>query len=480
MDEAVGKKAIKGTIWSGCDRFGVMILQFVVNLILARLLTPADFGTIGMLLIFLTVSQVFVDSGFGSALIQKKIPTETDYSTIFFWNIGIGIILYIILFLSSPFIADFYNIKILSKILRSIGVTLIFSCITNIQINRLQKNLEFKKIAITDICSYIVSGVIAIWMAYSGMGVWSLVWMMIIQGVCRIILLYLVSKWLPKLTFSTQSFKSLLSFGGFLFCANILETICKNVQGIIIGKVFSASQMGYYTQASKLDNITSSSIPQTIAGVMYPLFSQVQDDKKQLGELVCKNLKLISFLIYPLLGTLICVAHPLIIFLYGNQWLQSASYFQILCVGGFFLCLNNITYYAVAACGKSKSLFLSSIIKWGTYAILLILGIKFGMKGLMWSITLGVIIIFIINSYLVKKYIRLGFLGIIKSIMPSMLIIAVAIICFSFVNKICTLPWYLGGCLVIITYFAIAYLLGLKEINYCKNLIMTYLIRHKE
>lgn len=472
-------KAVKGTIWSAFDRFGVLILQFIVNLILARLLTPSDFGAIGMLTIFITVSQVFVDSGFGSALIQKKHPSETDYSTIFIWNLSIGIVLYILLFLSSPLIADFYNLPILSKILRAIGVTLIFSCITSIQVNRLQKRLQFKTIAITDILTYIIAGSIGVWLAYSGYEVWSLVWMMIFQGFGRVIMLYLVSHWLPDFSFSVKSFKSLFSFGGFLFAANILETICKNLQGIIIGKVFSASQMGYYTQAAKLDNITSYSIPQVIASVMYPLFSQVQDDKKKLGDMVCRNLSIISFLIYPILGTLICIAHPLIKLLYGEQWLPAAPYFQILCVGGFFLCLNNITYYAVAACGKSKSLFLSSFFKWGIYGVLLLIGMNFGMYGIISSLSLGIINIFFINSFLARKYVGLRLREIIYSFMPALLIIIGSMSIYWGCNYLMSLPWYLGGVLVISTYILISYLLKLKEISYCRNLIISFINKYK-
>lgn len=471
MSDSLGIKAVKGTIWSAFDRFGVMILQFIVNVVLARLLSPADFGSIGMLMIFLMVSQVFVDGGFGSALIQKKFPSEKDYSTIFFWNLGIGILLYLFLFLTSPLIAKFYRMPGLALILRVIGLTLIFSCIANIQSNRLQKRLQFKHIAISNISSYFIAGGFGILMALKGFGVWSLVVMMLVQGVGRILWLFIISRWIPKLIFSIESFRQLFSFGGYLFFSNLLETVCKNLQGLIIGKYFSASQMGYYSQAYKLDNITSCSIPQVIAGVMYPIFSQFQEDKEKLNDLIIRNIGMISFMVYPMLSILIIEAFPIINLLYGKQWLPSVPYYQILCIGGFFLCLNNIPYYAVAACGKSKALFLTSFYKWGALVIFLIVGMHFGMIGIIWSLSASIANIFIINLLLAKKYIRLKIKEVIKTILSSLFLISLSIIIIIAFRSIANVYWLLEICIFIFTYCGLALLFRIKTLNNCIILI---------
>ena len=422
MTESIAKKAIKGTVWSACDRFGVMVLQFAVNLILARLLTPSDFGIIGLLYIFIAISQTFIDGGFGSALIQKKNPTEIDYSTIFYWNIFISLIFYGILFISSHWISDFYHLPILSNILKVLGCSLILNGINAIQVNRLQKKLKFNTLAKTNISSYLMSASLTIFLANNGYGVWSLVAMAICQPTFRIMFLFILTRWHPKLAFSTQSLKDLISFGGYLLIGNLLESIFKNIQGLIIGRKFSAAQMGYYSQADKLDQLVSFSIPQVISSVMYPVFSQYQDDKERLMELMKYDFRVISFGIYPLLICLIIISEQLILFLYGEKWLPSVPYFQILCVGGFLYSINNIVYYAVAASGKSKALLGVSIYKWLMLGVFLMIGMNFGMKGIMWGIALSYWNIFFTNAMLAKKYVGITISLIIISLLPAFLV----------------------------------------------------------
>lgn len=406
--ESLGHKAATGAVWATIDRFGYMALQFGVNLILSRLLTPEDFGIIGMLAIFIAVSQVLIDSGFGSALIQKKNPTQTDYSTIFFWNIGFSLILYFILFLSSPLVAIYFSMPILSDVLRIIGLNLIVTSIMSIQMTRLRKELAFKKIAITNIVSYVFSSLIAIVMAYHGLGVWSLVVMQLFGSITAITILWIITKWHPKLCFSKSTMRELFSFGGYIMAAGILQEFCKNLQGIIIGKKFSATQMGYFSQAYKLDQVSSYSIPQVIIQVMYPVYSSIQDDKMKLVDILSMNIRVLSFLIFPLIGLLILIAEPLIMWLYGEKWLPSIPYFQILCFGGFFVCLQNVNFYAVAAVGKSKTLFYWSFYKWGFLLSALLIGMNFGMYGILWGMVLSSINIYVVNAALVNEYLGMS------------------------------------------------------------------------
>lgn len=418
MIESIGHKAASGAVWATIDRFGNMGLQFVVNLILARLLLPEDFGAIGMITIFIAVSQVLIDGGFGSALIQKKNPTQTDFSTIFYWNILFSSGLYLILFLCAPHIARFFSMPILSGVLRGIGLTLIINSVFTLQKTRLQKQLEFKKIAICSLSSYILGSIVAVILAYHGVGVWSLVAMQIIYGIVFVSVLWIVTRWHPSLYFSLKALKELFGFGGFILFANILQETCRNLQGIIIGKNFSATQMGYYSQAYKLDHITSYSIPQVIVQVMYPVYSSLQDNRERLNEVVSMNLRVISFLVFPILGLLILIAEPLIVFLYGEKWLPSVPYFQVLCVGGFFVCLQNVNFYAVAAVGKSKQLFYWSFYKWGFLLCALLIGMYFGMDGILWGMVFSNFNIFMINAFLASKYSGCKVKGQIKNILP--------------------------------------------------------------
>lgn len=427
MAESLGHKAAKGAVWASIEKFSMMGLQFGVNLILARLLLPADFGAIGMLAIFIAVSQVLIDGGFGSALIQKKNPTQTDYSTIFFWNLAFSSFLYLILFLCAPLIADYYDMPILSGVLRGIGISLITNSVVAVQRVRLQKSLAFKTLAITNLSAYIFGSVIAIIMAYYNTGVWSLVAMQVISSVMAVLVLALLTHWTPTLCLSRQSMRELFGFGGYIMAATMLQEICRNIQGIIIGKKFSATQMGYYSQAYKLDHITSYSIPQVIVQVMYPVFSSIQDDLKRLNEMVLLNMRVIAFTIFPILSILIIIAQPLISLLYGDKWLPSAPYFQVLCVGGFFLCLQNVNFYAVASVGKSKSLFKWSFYKWGVMLVALLVGMNFGMYGILWGMVLSSLNIFLVNAYLASKHTKLTLLKQLQAILPITTLVTLGI-----------------------------------------------------
>lgn len=405
MSESLGQKALKGTIWASIDRFSTIGIQFVVNLVLARLLMPADFGAIGMLTIFISVSQTIIDGGFVSALIQKKEPTQTDFSTIFFWNISVAIFLYIILCVSAPIIAQFYHMEILCDILRILGITIIIFSINAVQTARLKKTLQFKSIAIANLSAIIISGIVGITMAKLKFGIWSLVAQQLTFGSITTLLYYILTRWLPKCTFSLSALKNLFDFGGFLFIATIFQEVCRNFQGIIIGRKFSAIQMGYYTQAARLDQVTSNAFPQVISQVMFPVYSSVQDDKNRLIDILANNIRIISFCIFPLMGFLILSAKPIITTLYGDNWLPCAGYFQILCVGGMFTCLQNVNFFAVAAVGKSRDLFLWSIYKWGFLLAAMFVGLNYGMDGLIWSIATSNLNIYLVNAYLASRHI---------------------------------------------------------------------------
>lgn len=426
MSASIGHKAATGAIWASIDRFGFMALQFGVNLILARLLTPADFGIIGMLAIFIAVSQVLIDGGFASALIQKQFPTQADYSTIFFWNLTFSLFLYLILFFCSPLVAKFYSMPILNDVLKTIGLNLIITSVLSIQMTRLRKQLEFKKIAITNISSYIIGASVAIFLANNGFGVWSLVVMQLFNSSMSIAILWFLTKWYPSLCFSKNTMKELFSFGGYIMAASILQEICKNLQGIIIGKKFSATQMGYYSQAYKLDQVSSYSIPQVIVQVMYPVYSSLQEDKEKLSNVLAMNIRVISFIIFPLIGLLILIADPLIFLLYGEKWMPCVPYYKILCVGGLFVCLQNVNFYAVAAIGKSKSLFYWSFYKWGILIAALLIGMNFGMTGLLWGMVLSSINIYIVNASLVSKHIGVSLIKQFSLIFPILILVLIA------------------------------------------------------
>lgn len=478
MSQSLAKTAVKGTIWSAIGKFGVMSIQFLIYVVLARLLTPSDFGAIGMLMIFITVSQVFADGGFGSALVQKKETTQVDYSTIFFWSVGIGLIIFLTLYCLSPFIARFYEMPILSPVLRTIGITMIFMGAASTQVARLQKQLQFKQIAIVDICTYILSAIISISMAAYGFGIWSLVALNLCQTIGKVLLLLIITRWVPSLIFSWSSLKKLFSFGGFFFLNYLMEIISNNIQGLIIGKKFSAAQMGYYSQAARLEYLTGQSVPQIIAQVMYPIFSQFQDDKSKLRAIVTTDHRILSFLIYPILTILIIIAPDVIRFIYGNQWNPSVPYYRILMVGGFFICLKNINSYAVAACGKSKSLFYASIFQWTTLAFLLFIGSFWGMIGIMWALTINMFNIFI--SYATASQIHTGLkiTSVLRALLPSVLLCLVSAVIIYPLYLFTNIWWPVYALAFIAIYLFTAFAFKVKAFSETKLLLSKLTNKH--
>ena len=275
-------KTISSMLWSATQRFGVLILSFISNLVLAWYLSAEDFGVIGMLTIFISLSETFIDSGLGAALIQKKEPTELDYSTVFWTNLLISIVLYIVLFFSAPFISKFYKMDILTPVLRIKAVVLIIQGFRLIQTTRLQKQLNFKRISIIYLTASFISTVTAIIAAIKGAGVWALVIKTLVDTFIRTLLFWIVGKWKPLFQFSKQSFKELFAFGGVMLSTSLIITIYSNCQALIIGKAFSAEQLGYYTQATKLEDIPTTAFEQIVNQVTFPVFSKLKEDIEKL------------------------------------------------------------------------------------------------------------------------------------------------------------------------------------------------------
>lgn len=465
MSGELGKKAVKGALWASIDKVSSMVIQFSVNLILARLLLPDDFGAIGLLTIFIVVSTTLIDGGFASALIQKKDASQTDFSTVFFWNLGLSAFLYAILFVAAPWIAEFYRIPLLRSILRVLGLSLIINAFRLIPMNKLTKELAFKKLSLIHITTYIVSAAIAIYMAYRGAGAWSLVAFTLTQGALSGILFWFFSDWRPTWEFSIAAFKRLFSFGGYILAANVLQQISQNVQGLIIGRKFSSTQMGYYSQAQKLDSVFSYSVPQVIVSVMYPVYSQIQDDLERLRSVLATNMRVISYLIFPLLTLLAFMAEPLITGLYGMKWLPSVPYFRIFCVGGIFVCLQNLNFYAVASVGKSRQLFLWSIYKWSCLLVFLLVGMQFGMYGILWGMVMSQFNIFCVNAALASRHVGLGVGTQLLIILRAALFVSLCILPSLAVCALLHWHMFVGGCIFVIVYLGASYALNLRSFN---------------
>lgn len=406
MAHNLKKKAVSGMVWTALQKYSVMLIQFISGIILARLLTPYDYGCIGMLTIFMVLAESFIDGGFGSALIQKKQPTQEDYSTIFFWNLGMSVVLYAVLYLSAPAIARFYNIPLLCDVLRVQGVVLFIYAFNIVQRNQLRKKLNFKVLSIVTISTSITSLTITIIMAYHGYGVWSLVTQHILTTLIPALVFWFYIKWRPIWIFSWRSFRELFSFGFYMFLTNLLNQLGMQIQGLLIGRFYNASTMGYYSKAHSTEKLASTSVSSVMMQVTYPLYAEVQDDKKQLANIIKRITMTISYIIFPLLFMLLLCAKPIFLLLYSERWLPSVPYFQVLCIAGLAFCLQSVNNNAIAAVGKSKAMFSWTVVKRSVGISLMVGGLLlFGMKGLLVALVISTWFSYFVNICQVSKYI---------------------------------------------------------------------------
>lgn len=466
-------------IWTSIQRFSGMGISFISGIILARLLMPEDYGAIGMLTIFMLVAQSFLDSGFGAALIQKKRPTQEDYSTVFWFNLVMSIVLYLILFVSAPFIADFYHMPILCDVLRVQALVLIISAVTIVQANQLRKTFQFKKITIVHLFSSIISLSVTIWMAYNGYGVWSLVVQGLLVSLIPSAIYWYTNKWYPKLVFSVQSFRELFSFGGYMFLVHLINEICNNIQGLLIGRLYNASTMGYYSKARSTEKLASTSISQSLTQITFPLYAEVQDDRQRLINLIQKLTGVIAYVTFPLMFVLILVAKPVFVLLYSDRWLPSVPYFQILCLAGIAVCLQSVNLQAISAIGKSRTVFSWTLIKRTIGLIFVIGGLwVWGIKGLLCGMVLSSWMMYLINAYLVSVHIgymmRQQMLDLAPILLLSVIAFAVGMLSYMFGFGL-YFRGFIAFVLFVIVYWGISRMTKMRSYNDLVDILPMFL-----
>ena len=406
MAESLKQKAASGMVWTSIQRFSAIGIQFISGIVLARLLTPYDYGCIGMLSIFMLLAEAFIDGGFGSALIQKRLPTQDDYSTIFWWNLGMAVLMYAILFVSAPAIARFYDIPLLCNVLRVQGLVLFIYAFNIVQRNQLKKKLNFKVLSIVTITTSIIALGITIFMAYRGFGVWALVAQNLITAAIPALVFWFFIKWRPIWIFSWKSFRELFSFGLYMFLSSLVNTFCSKLQGLLIGKLYSPDTLGYFSKATSTEQLASGSISSVMTQVSYPLYVKVQDDKMAMVNMIRRLTMTISYITFPLMMVLLLTAKPIFVLLYSDRWLQSVPYFQFLCIVGLSSCLQAVNTQPIAAIGKCKTMFLWTLGK-RTFGLTFMVGglFLFGMKGFLVGVILYNWFCYFVNIGLVSKHI---------------------------------------------------------------------------
>lgn len=414
-------KTVQGLFWSLSDLILNRGIQFIIQVMLARLLVPKDFGIIGMITVFIAISQSFVDSGFSNALIREKEPSEEDYATVFYFNLFMAILMYCVLYFSADGISNFFKEPELALILRVLAIIIIINSFGLIQRTMLTKNMNFKIQTKINVVSSIVSGIIAVIFAYMGFGVWSLVINSVFMQTIQSLLLCFYNKWMPLLVFNIGSFKRLFGFGWKLLVSGLIDTLYNNLYFLIIGRAYSAVDLGYYTNAQKLMDVASQSITTSVQKVSYPAFSSIKEDEDKLKATYIKIIKTSVFITFPLLIGLAAVARPLITLVFGQKWINSIAYFQILCLAGMIFPLHAINLDILQVKGRSDLFLKLEIIKKvvGLTLIAVVLLLKQGIIYLIWVAVMDSYISYFINSYYSAEMLSYSTIEQIKDITPT-------------------------------------------------------------
>lgn len=448
-------KTISGVKWSAIGRFSKQGISFIIGLLLARVLSPSDYGVVGMVGIFFAIAQTFIDSGFGSALIRKKDCSEADYNTAFYFNVIIGILSSIILSFLAPFIAQFFYTPVLEDIVIVMSINMFISSFTIVQWAKLNSAIDFKSQAKINLITTIISGCIGLTLAYTGFGVWSLVFQNLSATILRTILLFVTTKWMPKRQFSKQSFSYLFNFGSKILTASLLHTIYSNMITMVIGKFYTAKDLGYYSRGESLATFPSTNLTGILQSVTYPILSKIQDDDQRLVQVYRKYIAMTSMVIFFGMCLLAALAKPLIVTLLTDKWLDSVIYLQVFCFALMFdhICLLNLNILYVK--GRSDLVLRLEVIKKTISISMIIFAIPFGVLAICITQAIYTQIAVIINTYYTGKLFGLGYVEQFKDFINYFLFSILAVLpafllSFSALNSIVIL--LLGTCSALFIY----------------------------
>lgn len=410
------QQAVSGMIWTFAQQFSTQGISFVISVILARLLLPAEFGIIGMIAIFMGVGSTLINSGLTSSLIRTPDADQEDFSTVFYFNIVGSIIIYLILFISAPYIANFFEQPVLTNITRVYGFTFIISAFSTVQLTRLTKKMDFKTQMRVSVPSLIGAGILGVILAYMGYGVWSLVWMAVFQSLLNSVQLWIVTKWTPSLIFNNVKFKYHFKFGYKLLFSGLLDVVFTNSYTVIIGKLFSPAQLGFYTRANTLVQLPVTNISSALSKVTYPLFAAIKDDDVRLKSVYKQIMQMVTFLIAPTLIIMGVLAEPLFRFIFTEKWLPAVSYFQVLCVSGVLYPFHLYNLNILNVKGRSDLFLKLEVIKKVLLVFTILLSLPFGIFGLLWGKVIASALALFINTHYSGKFINYKALEQIKDV----------------------------------------------------------------
>lgn len=415
-------KVFTSLIWKLMERSGTQGIQFVVQIILARLLLPSDYGMIALVMIFILLSNVLIQKGFNTSLVQKKDANEVDFSSVLYLSMIVAGLLTILLFFLSPFVASFYREPRLVLILRVLSLTMFFGAFNSIQNAYVIKHMMFKKLFFSSLGAIVISGFVGIVAALAGLGVWALVFQQLTNQLMITCILWFTVKWRPKLVFSLKAIKSLFSFGWKLLASSLLNELYVNLRTLIIGRVFSQSMLGFYNRGQQFPQFIVTNIDGSIQAVMLPTLSAYQDDIKRVREMVRRSIVTSSFIMFPMMVGLAVVAEPLVKLLLTEKWLPAVPFLQLFCVQYAIMPIHTANLQAINALGRSDIFLKLEVIKKVVGVTIILVTLPYGIYALAIGSVVGDLLGSFINAYPNKKLLDYSYLEQLKDIMPSILL----------------------------------------------------------
>ena len=468
----------KNFIWRFAERCGAQLVAFIVSVVLARVLNPEAYGTVALVTIFTTILQVFVDSGLGTALIQKKDADDLDFSTVFYFNFIVCLILYIGMFISAPYIAAFYKDSSLTPVIRILSLTIVISGVKGIQQAYVSRNMLFKRFFFSTIGGTVFSAFVGIGMAYIGAGIWALVAQQLSNAVIDTLILWITVKWRPKKMFSWMRLKKLLGFGWKLLVSSLLDTIYNNLRNLIIGKLYSSVDLAYYNQGDKFPKVIVTNINTSIDSVLLPTMSNAQDNNERVKQMTRRAIKTSTYVMAPLMMGLAFCAEPIVRIILTDKWLPCVPFLRIFCITYMFWPVHTANLNAINAMGHSDCFLKLEIIKKITGMMILLFTMRYGVLVMAYSLLLSSVLSQIINSWPNRTLLKYGYLEQVRDFAPGILLAVGMGVCVYFIGFL-QFPMIVTLVIQIIVgasiYIGISALLKLEEFEYLFRMIKSFL-----
>ena len=470
--KSIAKNIVDNFIWRFLERAGAQIVQFVVSIILARILNPSEYGTVALVVVIANVLQVFVDSGFGNALIQKKKVDNLDYSSVFIANVILCISLYILTFIFAPFVSDFFNNPQLTSVMRVLCLTIVISGFKNVQQAYISRNMMFKKFFFATIIGTVASAILGVWCAYKGLGIWALVVQRLTNLTIDTVLLWIIVDWKPELKFSFERIKELFGFGYKLLLSSFIDTIYNNIRQIIIGKIYSEDDLAYYNQGNQYPAVLAITINTSIDGVLFPVLSKAQDNKEVLKNMLRRSIQISTFFLAPVMLGLAGISDNLICILLTEKWIRASFFLKIFCVSYLLYPINTANLGAINAQGRSDIFLKLEIIKKTIGFGIIMVSLRYGVVAIALGELVTSLLCQIINALPNRKLLKYSYWEQMRDILPNIINAVIMFLIISMLSE-CTNMKILNLFIQIIVGIIVYFILCVLE----KNESFHYLVK---